>query len=59
MFIVNVPFNCDDPADDGKDGGSFEGKFAIDADGTFDDTKTDDFGPPSLLAGGPTASGNA
>ena len=44
MFIVNVPFSdCDDPADDGKTGGGYEGKFQIDANGKFEDTKTDDF----------------
>ncbi len=52
MFIVNVPFHgCDDPADDGKTGGAFDGKFPIGQDGKFAGTKTDQFrrrGPTGL-----------
>ena len=44
MFVVNVPFDrCDDPADDGKQGGTFDGEFAIDRDGRFAGTKSDEF----------------
>jgi hypothetical protein len=44
MFIVNVPFHdCDDPADDGKQGGGFEGAFDIDGNGRFGGTETDMF----------------
>jgi len=52
MFVRNVPFDrCDDPADDGKDGGSFEGKFPIDGNGKFDDTKTDQFDARGVATG--------
>ena len=44
MFIVSVPFHdCDDPANNGKDGGEFEGVFPIDNQGKFGGTKTDIF----------------
>jgi hypothetical protein len=52
MFIRNVPFHdCDDPADDGKDGGSFEGKFPIRQGGKFGGTKTDLFNARGIASG--------
>ncbi len=44
MFIVGVPFDrCDDPADDGKQGGDFKGVFDIARNGRFGGTETDMF----------------
>ena len=50
---MNVPFKCDDPDDNGKDGGSFKGQVPMKTDGTFGETKQDDF-PPMPHAGAPT-----
>jgi len=53
MFIVNVPFTCEDPADSGRDGGFFQGKFEVDRNGRFSGTRKEDFrrrhGGPSGL----------
>ena len=58
-FVTKIKFKCNNPDDNGSDGGTLEKPVPVKADGSFDKTVQYDFGPRCRRAGGPTESGIA